>query len=96
MDKLLVLYTMKGCVHCETMKTQLKEEGIDYYDRDINEYSDEYDMFVEITENDYVPAFMIVESPEVEPKTLLFAPGKDFEDIGDGVNIIKEHFNNEL
>jgi hypothetical protein len=87
---------MEGCPYCETMKTQLKESNIPFEVRDIDEYSDEYDMFVEITENDYVPAFMIVESPEDEPKTLLFAPGKDFDEIGDGVNIIKEHFNNEL
>ena len=93
MDKLLVLYTMKGCVHCETMNTQLKEEGIDYYDRDIDEYSDEYDMFVEITENEYVPAFMIVESPNSDNhKSYLFAPERDYDEIEEGVAIIKEHF----
>jgi glutaredoxin len=95
MDKLLILYTMKGCPHCETMKKQLNEEKIEYYERDIDEHSDEYDIFVEITENDYVPAFMIVESPEVKPNTLLFAPGKDFEVIEEGVRIIKEHLHNE-
>jgi len=92
MDKLLILYTMKGCPHCETMKKQLKEENVQFYERDIDEHSDEYDIFVEITENDYVPAFMIVESPEIEPNTLLFAPGRDFEGIEEGVKIIKEHF----
>lgn len=95
MDKLLVLYTMDGCPHCKTMKTLLDENDIEYYERDIDEYSDEYDLFVEITENEYVPAFMIVESPEVEPSTLLFAPDRDFKDIEDGVRIIKEHFKNE-
>ena len=88
MDKLLVLYTMKGCVHCETMKTQLKEEGIDYYDRDIDEYSDEYDMFVEITENDYVPAFMIVDTKSESAE--LFAPDIDFDGLESALEIIKE------
>lgn len=95
MDKLLILYTMKGCPHCVTMKEQLTENNIDFYERDIDEHSDEYDLFVEITENEYVPSFMIVESPDEEPNSLLFAPDRDFKDIEDGVKIIKEHFKNE-
>jgi len=95
MDKLLLVYTMKGCPHCQTMKDKLNENKIEYYERDIDEHSDEYDLFVEITENEYVPAFMIVESPEENPNSLLFAPDRDFTDIDDGVRIIKEHFNNE-
>ena len=47
----------------------------------------------EITENDFVPAFMIIESPDENPKTMLFAPDRDFNEIEDGVKIIKEHFN---
>lgn len=92
MDKLLILFTMKGCPFCVMMKEQLEKENIHFYERDIDEHSDEYDMFVEITENEYVPAFMIVESPNDEPNTLLFAPERDFNEIEDGVKIIREHF----
>ena len=49
-------------------------------------------MFVEITENDFVPAFMIVESPDENPNPMLFAPERDFNEIEEGVGIIKEHF----
>jgi hypothetical protein len=82
---------MNGCPFCVMMKEQLKESNIEFYERDIDEHKDEYDMFVEITENDYVPAFMIVESPGEEPKSLLFAPERDFNDISEGVDIIKKH-----
>lgn len=92
MDKLLVVFTMEGCPYCVEMKEKLNEAGIDYVDRDINQYEDEYNLFVEVTENDYVPAFMIVESPEENPKTHLFAPERDYNEIDEGVNIIKEHF----
>lgn len=92
MDKLLILFTMKGCPFCVMMKEQLEKENIEFYERDIDEHSDEYDMFVEITENEYVPAFMIVESPTEKPNTLLFAPERDFNEIEDGVKIIREHF----
>ena len=83
---------MKGCPFCDDFKKMLKEENIDFFDRDIEEYEEEYETFVEITENDYVPAFMIVESPSEVPNSLLFAPGRDFNELEEGVNIIKEHF----
>lgn len=92
MDKVLILFTMKGCPFCDLFKGQLKENKLEFYERDIEQHKDEYDLFVEITENDYVPAFMIVESPDEVPNSLLFAPGRDFHEIEDGVNIIKEHF----
>jgi hypothetical protein len=49
-------------------------------------------MFKEITQNDFVPAFMIIESPEENPHTHLFAPERDFNEIEEGLTIIKEHF----
>jgi glutaredoxin len=91
MDKLLIVFTMKGCPFCDMMKGQLAESNITFYERDIDEHKEEYDMFVEITENDYVPAFMIVESPGEEPNSLLFAPERDFNEISEGVDIIKKH-----
>jgi glutaredoxin len=53
MDKLLILYTMDGCPFCQMMKEKLIESNISYYERDIDEHKDEYDLFVESTENDY-------------------------------------------
>ncbi len=83
---------MEGCPYCEMMKEQLDAIDADYVVRDINEHEEEYNMFVEITENDFVPAFMIVESPDENPNTMLFAPERDFNEIEEGVEIIKEHF----
>jgi hypothetical protein len=71
------------------LKEMLIKEGIDFVDRDINEYEEEYNLFVEVTENEYVPAFMLIESPDNEPVTELFAPDRDFDDINEGFEIIK-------
>lgn len=90
MDKVIVLFTMKGCPHCVEMKEMLVKEGIDFVDRDIDEYEEEYNMFVEITENEYVPSFMLIENPETEPVSELYAPERDYDDLEDGVGIIKE------
>jgi len=93
MDKLVILFTMEGCPYCVQMKDQLRESDIDFVERDIDEHKDEYDMFVEITENEFVPAFMIVESPDTDDhKSYLFAPERDYDEIEEGVAIIKEHF----
>lgn len=93
MDKLVVLFTMKGCPFCVDMKQMLIDEGIDFVDRDIDEYEEEHNIFVEITNNDYVPSFMLIENYDTEPKSDLFAPDRDFHDITDGVKIIKEWVN---
>jgi glutaredoxin len=77
-NKLVIVYTMKGCPHCVDFKKMLKENEIEFYDRDIDEYSDEFDMFVEITGKDYVPSFMLVDESEEEPIPMLFAPEVDF------------------
>jgi glutaredoxin len=89
MDKIAVLFTMKGCPFCVELKEMLEKEEIPYVDRDIHKYEDEYDLFVEVTKNEYVPAFMLIESPEEDPKTELFAPDRDFQDINEGFEIIK-------
>jgi len=89
-EKKLVVFTMKGCPWCEDMKKSLKENEIDFLDRDINEHEEEYKLFVEITENDFVPAFMIIEDVEDLSKTKLYAPDRDFDGIEQGVEIIKE------
>ena len=91
MNKVVILFTMESCPYCHMLKEMLDKENITYYDRDINEHKEEYDMFVEATQNEFVPAFMLIESPESdEPSTNLYAPERDFDDLEDGVNIIKE------
>ena len=93
MDKIAVVFTMKTCPHCHDFKKMLNEAGIEFFERDIDEYEEDFDMFVEATDNDFVPAFMLVENPESEtPKSKLCAPDRDFEDIEEGLKIIKEFF----
>jgi glutaredoxin len=91
-EKQLVVFTMKGCPWCEDMKKSLKENEIDFLNRDINEYEEEYELFVEITENDFVPSFMIIEDVNDLSKTKLYAPDRDFDGIEQGLEIIKESF----
>jgi glutaredoxin len=93
MDKLVVVYSMVGCPFCTELKEMLDKEDLNYVDRDIDKYKDEYDIFVEITENEYVPAFMTILDPDSErPKTKLYAPDRDFDDLEEGLKIIKNFY----
>lgn len=91
MDKIIVVFTMKTCGFCEQFKTKLIENNIEFVNRDIHENKEEYDAFVKSTGNDFVPSFMVIESPNNNPTSHLYAPGKDFEDLDKALGIIKEH-----
>jgi len=87
MSKILVAYTMKGCGWCDDFKKMLKENDIKFKNRDIEKYQEEYDLFVEV-KNDYVPAFMIVDTKSESAE--LFAPDIDFDGLESALEIIKE------
>jgi len=88
MSKKLVVYTMEGCPWCTEFKKILKENKIKFINRDIDEHKDEYDLFVEITQNDLIPSFMIVETEDESAQ--LFAPDRDYGNLNEALDIVKE------
>jgi glutaredoxin len=89
--KVTVLYTMKGCPFCTMIKEELNKENIPFLERDIDDFQDEYDEFTKITENEYVPALMLLTLDDEDNASdiQLLAPERDFQDIYEGVNIVK-------
>lgn len=87
MAKHLILFTMEGCPYCHDFKEMLNKEQIEFTDLDINEHSDEYDMFSNIVDNDLVPAFMILDT-EGSPTTFM-APDRDYEELDEALEKIK-------
>lgn len=87
-NKLLIVYSMKGCPFCDIMKNMLSENNIKYHDMDIDENEEEYELFKQITENEFVPAFMIIEKKT--NKAELFAPSRDYNEISEAIEIIKK------
>ena len=86
--KHLVVYTMEGCHFCGQFKEILNSENIEFMDRDINKFDEEYQLFRSV-KNDLVPAFMIVDD-ENPSQSELFAAEIDFPTLEDAVRIIKE------
>lgn len=92
MDKVAIVFTMKGCPYCEDLKKMLSEAEVPFINRDIDEYEEEYQMFSEVVGNEYVPALMLIENPEKNPKSHLYAPERDYDELEDAVKIIKEFY----
>ena len=90
-DKLVVVYSMRGCPYCTDFKKLLDDANIEYDDRDIHTHKEEFDIFVELTGEEYVPSFMLVDEVNSnEPIPTLYAPEKDFDKLEEGIEIIKK------
>ena len=55
------------------------------------EYKDEYDIFVEVTENDMIPAMLIIEGDNKKHKSFLYAPERNYNELTEAVTIIQGH-----
>lgn len=87
----VIVYTMKGCPFCDEFKNLLESENIPYHDRDIDVYEKEYDTFSKITENDMIPALLIIEGDTKDHKSFLYAPERNYNELTEAVEIIKKH-----
>jgi glutaredoxin len=90
-DLNVIVYTMKGCPFCDQFKEMLVQESIEFFDRDIDEHSDEYDSFSKITENDMIPALLIIEGDGEKYESFLYAPDRNYMELTEAVDIINEH-----
>jgi glutaredoxin len=92
-ERHIVLFTMEGCPFCEILKEELKKVNVEFIDRDINEFVEEYELFKESVDgNEFVPGFMVIESDGQTHEALTFAPERDFDSIEKGVELIKEYY----
>ena len=82
---------MEGCPFCVDFKELLVKEGIEFFDRDIDEYKSEYDIFVEITDHDMIPALLIIEGNDDKHESFLYAPERNYDELSEAVSIIQGH-----
>ena len=91
--KITVVYTMDGCPYCSMIKEELDKEKIPFLERDIHKFEEEYEEYVNATQNEFVPALMLLTLDDSENTTdvRLLAPDRDFKDIHEGVEMIKDY-----
>lgn len=87
----IIVFTMKGCPHCTDFKKMLQEKKIDFYDRDIDDYNDEYQLFLKITENNFIPALLIIETDGDKQESFVYAPESHYNTLEEAVVIIENH-----
>jgi glutaredoxin len=92
-DKNIIVYTMKGCPFCVQFKNMLSENGIEFYDRDIHEFQDEYQLFVEITGSELIPSLMVIEGNGEDYESSLYVPERDYNELTEALDIVKKKLN---
>lgn len=85
---------MEGCPFCTEFKEMLTKEGIEFFDRDIDKYEKEYEIFTEVTDNDMIPALLIIEGDGKDHQSFLYAPDRNYMELTEAVDIIKQHRKN--
>jgi glutaredoxin len=93
-DLNVIVYTMEGCPFCTEFKEMLTKEGIEFFDRDIDKYEKEYEIFSEVTDNDMIPALLIIEGDGKDHQSFLYAPDRNYMELTEAVDIIKQHRKN--
>ena len=90
-DLNVIVYTMKGCPFCTDFKEMLTNEGNEFFDRDIDDYDEEYQLFTEVTDNDMIPALLIIETDNEKHESFLYAPERNYDELSEALSIIQEH-----
>lgn len=90
-DLNVIVYTMKGCPFCDEFKSMLKDNDVEFFDRDIHENADEYELYREIAESEYIPSLLIIESDGDDYKSYLYAPEKNYNNLEEAIDLILEH-----
>lgn len=90
-NTITVLFTMRGCSFCEQFKNMLTESNINFYEKDIDDDFEDYEMFKSIVDSDYIPAIMIVTNPDKDENTVVeyFAPEKNYDTLDEALEIVK-------
>lgn len=87
----IVVYTMKGCPFCEDYKKMLREENIEFEDRDIDEFQEEYELFTEVSNSELIPSMLIIESDGEDYESFIYVPDEDYLELTEALEIVKLH-----
>ena len=83
MDKIAVVFSMKGCPHCDNLKNKLKENNIEFVEIDIDDNNLLYERFSKKVDNEFLPAILIGKTA--------YVPERSFTTIDEAVELVKKH-----
>jgi glutaredoxin len=83
------IFTLDGCSHCKTLKEELKKQGIQYTEFEINKFRDLYKAITEVTKEDALPT-VYLQNPETESGPI-FVAGRDFNSKEEAIEKIRKY-----
>ena len=89
MSNSIVLFTLKGCDHCNDLKTRLNKLNIQYQEIEINQNKELWNQVVSQTGHNVLPTVFISENKTDEG--LVYVPGRDYQSQDEIIEIIKKH-----
>ena len=69
----VIMFTMKGCPHCDKLKKILNENNISFVEKDVDVHEQVYDNFSKAVKSEYLPAVVIGKQ--------VFIPERSFKTI---------------
>ena len=87
MDK-IIIYTQDTCGHCEAVKAELTKNNIEFEVRLINEFQDEWNKVVSLTN--------LPTTPTIYYKENYFIASRDFANPNNLINILKDYKQSEF
>lgn len=87
--RIVVVFTLDGCVHCTNLKKRLNEENIEFLEIEITENPEIWGQVYKQTKNDYLPTvFVKNENSNSGP---IFIPTVDFNDEDELIKKLKQY-----
>ena len=87
MDK-IIIYTQDTCGYCEAVKDELTKNNIEFEVRLINEFQDEWNKVVSLTN--------LPTTPTIYYKQNYFIASRDFDNPNNLINILKDYKQSEF
>jgi glutaredoxin len=85
----IAVFTLNGCQMCRELKKELKRQSIDFHDIEITLNSEIWEQVLKQTHDDAVPTVFI--QSDNEGNGLIYTPGRDFKDVNEILEIIKNN-----
>jgi glutaredoxin len=85
----IVIFTLNGCGHCQSLKRRLQEISIDFTEIEIDANEEIWKQVVRQTGEDVIPTIFI--KKENDENGPVYVPGRDFQSEDEIVEIIKTY-----
>jgi glutaredoxin len=86
MSNSIIIFTLNGCQHCDSLKERFTNLSIPYNELDIEKNEELWNKIVDYNNSEVVPTILMYDEYD---KGEIFIPGKDYETEDEIVKIIE-------